>query len=154
MKISLSHIEKHNQQNKEAHQSSFQSLADQLEAQNINVEKLVKQVGAFQIAIPSWALGAGGTRFGRFPMGGEPGSLEDKISDVGILHALNGSSGAISLHIPWDIPDDTQAIMQLADEHNLAFDAVNSNTFQDQEDQEYSYKFGSLSHTHVDVRKH
>lgn len=153
MKISLSQIEKHNQQNKEAHQSSFRSLADQLEAQNINVEKLVKQVGAFQIAIPSWALGAGGTRFGRFPMGGEPGSLEDKISDVGILHALNGSSGAISLHIPWDIPDDAQAIRQLADEHNLAFDAVNSNTFQDQEDQEYSYKFGSLSHTHADVRK-
>lgn len=153
MKITPSHIEKHNRQNKDTHQSSFQSLADQLQKQGIDVDELVEQVGAFQVAIPSWALGAGGTRFGRFPMGGEPGSLEDKINDVGILHTLNGSSGAISLHIPWDIPDDAEAIKQLADEHNLAFDAVNSNTFQDQENQEYSYKFGSLSHTHADVRK-
>lgn len=153
MKITPSNIETHNRQDKDTHQASFQALADQLETQGIDVDGLVEQLGSFQVAIPSWALGAGGTRFGRFPMGGEPGSLEDKISDVGILHALNGSSGAISLHIPWDIPDDTEAIKQLADEHNLAFDAVNSNTFQDQEDQEYSYKFGSLSHTDKDVRQ-
>lgn len=153
MKITAAHIEKHNQLDKDIHQTTFQSLADQLEMQGIDVDVIVDQVAAFQVAIPSWALGAGGTRFGRFPMGGEPGNLEDKISDVGILHALNGSSGAISLHIPWDIPDDTGAIRELADEHNLAFDAVNSNTFQDQEDQEYSYKFGSLSHTDANVRK-
>ncbi len=34
----------------------------------------------------------------------------------------------------------------------LAFDAVNSNTFQDQPGQELSYKFGSLSHTDTAVR--
>lgn len=153
MKITPSHIEKHNRQNKDTHQASFQSLADQLHKQGFDADELVETVGSFQVAIPSWALGAGGTRFGRFQMGGEPGSLEEKISDVGILHALNGSSGAISLHIPWDIPEDAEAIKQLAVEHNLDFDAVNSNTFQDQGDQEYSYKFGSLSHTDKNVRK-
>ncbi|MEX2435506.1 MAG: TIM barrel protein, partial [Balneolaceae bacterium] len=60
---------------------------------------------------------------------------------------------AISLHIPWDIPEDTQAIKQLANEHDVKFDAVNSNTFQDQKNQKYSYKFGSLSHTDAAVRK-
>jgi L-rhamnose isomerase / sugar isomerase len=30
---------------------------------------------------------------------------------------------------------------------------VNSNTFQDQQNQKHSYKYGSLSHTHSDVRK-
>lgn len=153
MEITSSHIEEHNKLEKELHKGAFSRLAEQIDRRNLDIEKLVEQVGAFQVAIPSWALGAGGTRFGRFPIGGEPGSLEEKIEDVGLLHALNKSSGAISLHIPWDIPEDTDAIKQLAGEHNLKFDAVNSNTFQDQDNQEHSYKFGSLSHTDANVRK-
>jgi len=114
---------------------------------------LIQKLKDFQIAIPSWALGTGGTRFGRFSGGGEPGTLEEKISDVGLLHRLNKSSGAISLHIPWDIPTDANAIKKLAADHGLAFDAVNSNTFQDQANQALSYKFGSLQHTDKGVRQ-
>src|SRR5690606_39637324 len=114
---------------------------------------LLEKLQAFQIAVPSWALGTGGTRFGRFSGGGEPRSLEEKIADVGLLHALNQSAGAISLHIPWDIPQDVEAIRSLAASYGLAFDAVNSNTFQDQPDQLHSYKFGSLSHTDPAVRQ-
>ncbi len=117
-----------------------------------NVDDILKKLEVFQIAIPSWALGTGGTRFGRFSGGGEPRSLEEKIEDVGVLHALNKSSGAISLHIPWDIPKDAQAIKALAAQHGLAFDAVNSNTFQDQPCAPESYKFGSLQHVDKAVR--
>ncbi len=117
-----------------------------------NAEAIIQKLVEFQIAIPSWALGTGGTRFGRFPGGGEPRSLEEKIEDVGLLHALNGSSGAISLHIPWDIPTDANAIKALAAQHNLLFDAVNSNTFQDQADQALSYKFGSLQNVNKAIR--
>ena len=118
-----------------------------------NAEVIIKQLVDFQIAIPSWALGTGGTRFGRFPGGGEPRSLEEKIEDVGLIHALNQSSGAISLHIPWDIPTDANAIKTLAAQHDLKFDAVNSNTFQDQADQALSYKFGSLQNVNKAIRK-
>jgi L-rhamnose isomerase/sugar isomerase len=117
------------------------------------VEGTLQKLIDFQIAIPSWALGAGGTRFGRFSIGGEPRNLEEKIEDVGLLHALNQSSGAISLHIPWDIPKNTAAVKALAAQHGLRFDAVNSNTFQDQKDQQHSYKFGSLQHVNPAVRK-
>jgi L-rhamnose isomerase/sugar isomerase len=117
-----------------------------------NVEDVLTKLQAFQVAIPSWALGTGGTRFGRFSGGGEPRSLEEKIEDVGVIHALNQSSGAISLHIPWDIPQNHQAIKTLAAQHGLAFDAVNSNTFQDQADAPESYKFGSLQHVDKAVR--
>lgn len=106
----------------------------------------------FQIAIPSWALGTGGTRFGRFSGGGEPRNLEEKMEDIGLMHQLNQSSGAISLHIPWDIPEDAAKIMSLGNSLNLKFDAVNSNTFQDQAGQKYSYKFGSLQHVDKNVR--
>jgi len=114
---------------------------------------IIQQLIDFQIAIPSWALGTGGTRFGRFVGGGEPRSLEEKMEDVGLLHALNCSSGAISLHIPWDIPADPKAIKALAAQHGLQFDAVNSNTFQDQSNQQHSYKFGSLQNVNKAIRK-
>ena len=59
-----------------------------------DVEDIISKLMAFQVAIPSWALGTGGTRFGRFPGGGEPRNLEEKIEDIGLLHQLNQSSGA------------------------------------------------------------
>ena len=118
-----------------------------------NTESIIQKLIDFQIAIPSWALGTGGTRFGRFPGGGEPRSIEEKIEDVGLLHALNNASGAISLHIPWDIPTDYNAIKNLAGQHGLKFDAMNSNTFQDQSNQEQTYKFGSLQNVNKAVRK-
>lgn len=116
------------------------------------LEHVIQKLMAMQIAIPSWALGTGGTRFGRFAGGGEPRSLEEKLEDIGLLHALNGNSGAVSLHIPWDIPENYEAIRSLAAELNIKFDAVNSNTFQDQVGQPHSYKFGSLADYSKEVR--
>src|ERR1700731_490435 len=98
-------IDEHNQQHIKEHQREFNFAAAYLSNPNDVIKKLI----TFQIAIPSWALGTGGTRFGRFSMGGEPRSLEEKMEDIGLLHALNRSSGAISLHIPWDIPRNRSA---------------------------------------------
>lgn len=147
-------IANHNADGQTQHQRKLAPWTGELE----NAETVVQKLVDFQIAIPSWALGTGGTRFGRFPGGGEPRSLEEKIADVGLLHALNRASGAISLHIPWDIPTDANATKQLAASYGLAFDAVNSNTFQDQSDrdggpQSLSYKFGSLQHVDPAVRR-
>mgnify|MGYP001156665327 CR=1 FL=1 len=149
MHVEKNQIDAHNQQLLKQHKRQFEFAAENIPG----VEKLLEKLVAFQVAIPSWALGTGGTRFGRFPGGGEPRSLEEKIEDVGLLHALNKSSGAISLHIPWDIPSNPQAIRSLAAQHGLRFDAVNSNTFQDQPGQKRSYKFGSLQHTDKAVRQ-
>lgn len=131
------------------HKRKFDFVASGIQ----NVEEVLQKLIDFQVAIPSWALGTGGTRFGRFAGAGEPGSLEQKLEDVGLLHALNQSSGAISLHIPWDIPENYAAIKAQAAQLGLKFDAVNSNTFQDQKDQALSYKFGSLQHVNKAVRK-
>lgn len=142
-------IDDHNHSREKEHKKDFEFLSQKIPDANSIVEKL----RAFQVAIPSWALGTGGTRFGRFSGGGEPRSLEEKMEDAGLIHQLNKSSGAISLHIPWDIPSDAKAIKTLAAQLNLKFDAVNSNTFQDQPDQQFSYKFGSLQHVDKRIRK-
>jgi len=149
MQIEKIKIEEHNHSLQKDHQRRFDFIAADVN----NVEAIIEKLIAFQVAIPSWALGTGGTRFGRFPGGGEPRNLEEKIEDIGLLHALNQSSGAISLHIPWDIPENATHIKALAAQHGLKFDAMNSNTFQDQSGQQLSYKYGSLQNVNKAIRQ-
>jgi len=149
MQIEKHKIEAHNESLLTAHKRRFEnSTADIKELNNV-----MRQLIDFQVAIPSWALGTGGTRFGRFSGGGEPRNLEEKMEDIGLLHSLNQSSGAISLHIPWDVPRNVASIKALAAQFGLRFDAMNSNTFQDQPGQQHSYKFGSLQHVNKAVRQ-
>lgn len=152
MFITSPNIEKINASHLANHQQEYQHLAEKLNKRGLNAQSLVDDLKKMQVAIPSWALGAGGTRFGRFSFGGEPANLYQKIADVGVVHALSQSADAISLHIPWDIPDDAESIRQFAAEQHIHFDAVNSNTFQDQPEQKHSYKFGSLCHSNQAVR--
>jgi len=149
MQIEKYKIDEYNQSLLKEHKRKFDFIIDEIK----DVENILQKLIEFQIAIPSWALGTGGTRFARFPGGGEPRSLEEKIEDIGLLHALNASSGAISLHIPWDVPENVSHIKALAAQNGLRFDAMNSNTFQDQPDQKLSYKFGSMQHVDKAVRK-
>lgn len=139
-------VARHNQQ-QQNHASFFESAAAMLAAKNIDADSIIQQIQALQVAIPSWALGTGGTRFGRFAGGGEPRNLEEKIEDAGLIKCLSGATNSISLHIPWDIPKDVAAVQQQLQQYGLEIDSVNSNTFQDQPGQTYSYKFGSLCHT-------
>ncbi|RIA08563.1 L-rhamnose isomerase/sugar isomerase [Flavobacteriaceae bacterium MAR_2010_72] len=149
MLIDSNKIALHNEDLIKSHTNKLVFTASEIGETESIIQKLID----FQIAIPSWALGTGGTRFGRFPGGGEPRSLEQKIEDVGILHALTQTAGAVSLHIPWDVPEDYNAIKQLASSLDIKFDAVNSNTFQDQKNAKESYKYGSLSNTSEAVRQ-
>src|SRR3954451_5156052 len=128
MHIEKYKIQEHNQSLLKEQKRKFDFLAADIKDAESILQKLIE----FQVAIPSWALGTGGTRFGRFPGGGEPRNLEEKIEDIGLIHQLNQSSGAISLHIPWDIPSNPAHIKAMAAQHGLRFDAMNSNTFQDQ----------------------
>lgn len=149
MKIQQATIAQHNDALLSKHQSKLGYITATVE----NAETIIQKLVEFQVAIPSWALGAGGTRFGRFSIGGEPRNLEEKIEDIGLLHSLNKSSGAVSLHIPWDIPSNPENIKALAAQHGIVFDAMNSNTFQDQANQEHTYKFGSLQNVSKATRK-
>lgn len=149
MQINQDKIDGYNSQALRKHERALAFLQEEIP----HAADIIAQLGEFQIAIPSWALGTGGTRFGRFPAGGEPRNLEEKIEDIGLLHRLNRASGAISLHIPWDIPEDPAHIRAVAAAHGLKFDAMNSNTFQDQPGQAHSYKFGSLQNVNRDIRQ-
>lgn len=153
MRINAKQIEQQNEPKIAAHSKRYKALTSQLKDEGVDVKKVVKYLKDYQVAIPSWALSTGGTRFGRFPGQGEPITFEQKMEDIGLLHSLNRSSGAVSMHIPWDTPKDVNKVIGLANEFGIKFDAMNSNTFQDQPGQKLSYKFGSLCHTDAGVRK-
>ncbi len=146
-------IGSHNRNRVEAHQQDLDHLGELVARRGQNIEAVVSSVTSFECAIPSWALGTGGTRFGRFPGAGEPRNVFEKMEDIAVIHQLTGSASTVSLHIPWDEPDDPAELRDHASALNLGFDAVNSNTFQDQADQPVSFKFGSLCHTDADVRR-
>ncbi|MFK7843790.1 MAG: sugar isomerase [Rhodothermales bacterium] len=136
-----------------SHRSAFTFITEQLAARDVDAETVLAQLAKFEVAVPSWALGTGGTRFGRFQGEGEPRNLFEKIEDISVIQQLTRSTPRVSLHVPWDEPDDVQGLLDFALEMDLGFDAVNSNSFQDQANQAFSYKFGSLSHTDVSVRR-
>ena len=131
----------------------FDHLAKKLQRHNVDIEALVAKAQAFRVAVPSWGVGTGGTRFARFPGVGEPRNIFEKLEDCGTIFKLVRSTAAVSLHIPWDRPDSVSELREFAAQRGLHFDAMNSNTFQDQPGQELSYKFGSLTHPDPAVRR-
>jgi L-rhamnose isomerase/sugar isomerase len=132
--------------------TDYAALGERLSRDGVDIDALTKKVSAFGVAVPSWGVGTGGTRFARFPGAGEPRDIFDKLDDCGVIHQLTGATPSVSLHIPWDIAD-ADALRAKAEANNLRFDAMNSNTFQDQPGQQHSYKFGSLSHTDTATRQ-
>lgn len=129
----------------------YESLGAQLSRRGVDISTIKARVAAFGVAIPSWGVGTGGTRFARFPGAGEPRDIFDKLDDCGIIHQLTCATPSVSLHIPWDDAPSSD-LLSKGEEVGLTFDAMNSNTFQDQPDQTLSYKFGSLSHTDAATR--
>jgi L-rhamnose isomerase/sugar isomerase len=139
----------------ERHRDALAAAVSLLELQGVDAERVIEQVARFSVAAPSWALGTGGTRFARFPGAGEPRTIEEKLDDVAALNALTGANRTVSLHVPWDEPDDPVALRQYAESLGVGFDAMNSNTFQDNPsttDGGVTFKFGSMAAAAESVR--
>jgi L-rhamnose isomerase/sugar isomerase len=150
--ISSAVVEKHNAARKADLERDYASLGERLERRSIAIDQILAKVSAFHVAIPSWGVGTGGTRFARFPGPGEPRDVFDKIEDCAVIQQLTQATPTVSLHIPWDRADANR-LKQAASRFGLGFDAMNSNTFSDAKDQKLSYKFGSLSHADAGTRR-
>jgi L-rhamnose isomerase/sugar isomerase len=134
-------------------EEDYAHLGRQLARRGIEIERLVERAAAFRVAVPSWGVGTGGTRFARFAGPGEPRSVFEKLDDCEAILQLVRVTPGISLHIPWDEPDSPGELKSYAAARGLHVDSMNSNTFQDQPGQKLSYKFGSLTHTDPAVRR-
>jgi L-rhamnose isomerase/sugar isomerase len=146
-------LAEHNRSREDGLQEDYEHLAGQLRRRGVEIEALTARAGAFRVAVPSWGVGTGGTRFARFPGPGEPRDVYEKLEDCEAVLKVVRVTPGISLHIPWDRPEKAGELREFARERGLFFDSMNSNTFQDQPGQARSYKFGSLTHTDPAVRR-
>ncbi|KQZ82872.1 sugar isomerase [Mesorhizobium sp. Root157] len=145
-------VEKDNAAREADLRCDYETLGERLDRRGIAIDAICDKVAAFHVAIPSWGVGTGGTRFARFPGPGEPRDIFDKIEDCAVIQQLTQATPSVSLHIPWD-KADPKRLKQAASRFGLGFDAMNSNTFSDAVDQKRSYKFGSLSHADAGTRR-
>jgi L-rhamnose isomerase/sugar isomerase len=143
--IDSGRVAEHNAKLRANLDEDYAALGGMLARRGQDIEKLTAQAQKFAVALPSWGAGTGGTRFARFPGKGEPRNVVEKLEDCAVIHQLTCATPGVSLHFPWDKTSDPSALRQQAESHGLYFDAVNSNTFQDQVGQEHSYKFGSMT---------
>jgi L-rhamnose isomerase/sugar isomerase len=146
-------IHAQNAKEREALHEDYEALRTTLARRGFDIESVTQAVAKFAVALPSWGVGTGGTRFARFPGPGEPRNVFEKLEDCAVIHALSGATPTVSLHLPWDQTEDLAGLKARASELKLGFDAVNSNTFQDQPKQALSYKYGSLTHADKAVRE-
>lgn len=151
--ISDSHVAEENARRLPALEEDYEHLGRLLARRDVDIERLTELAQAFRVAVPSWGVGTGGTRFARFPGAGEPRDIFEKLEDCAAMLKLVRVTPGISLHIPWDQPENPAELKSFAQARGLFFDSMNSNTFQDQPDQRHSYKFGSLTHTEAAVRR-
>ena len=86
-------------------------------------------------------------------MAGEPTNIFEKLEDCAVVQQLCRITPRVSPHFPWDAMSDYAALRDFAATLDLAFDAVNSNTFQDRRGQTHSYRNGSLTATDRAVRE-
>ena len=143
--ISADLIASQNAAAKAAHEDEYGALGRKLARRGVDIEAVTQRAMAWSVAIPTWGVGTGGTRFARFPGKGEPRNIHDKLADCGVIQQLTRGTRTVSPHIPWDKVSDYNALRQEAAQYGLGFDAVNSNTFQDQDGQAETYKWGSLA---------
>jgi L-rhamnose isomerase/sugar isomerase len=133
-------------------QDEYDSLGRALARRGIAIDGIKRRVARLELALPTWGVGVGGTRFARFPIPGEPASIEEKLEDCAVVQQLCRITPRVSPHFPWDRTADPRALRERAAALGLGFDAVNSNTFQDLPGQAWSYRHGSLTHTDAAVR--
>ena len=150
-RIGAEHVARDNEKREDAQAQDYAALGAALDRRGMDIEAVTAKVQAFSVAVPSWGVGTGGTRFARFPGRGEPRGIFDKLDDCAVIHELTRATPTVSLHIPWDLAPAEDLIAK-AESLGLGFDAMNSNTFSDAPDQAQSYKFGSLSHTDAATR--
>jgi L-rhamnose isomerase / sugar isomerase len=145
--LSSDQIQELNAPQMEALQDDYASLGRKLSRTGVNIDSIKSKVATFSVAVPSWGSGRGGTRFAKFPIAGEPTNIHEKLEDCAVVNQLSTMTPRVSPHFPWDKVSDYAALKEEAASLGLGFDAVNSNTFQDQPGQTHSYNTGSLAST-------
>src|SRR5260221_6625376 len=96
--ISADFVASTNREAEAAHAEDYEALKRQLARRGIDIEAMTKRAMDYAVAVPTWGVGTGGTRFARFPGPGEPRNIFDKLEDCGLINQLSRSTPTVSPH--------------------------------------------------------
>jgi len=116
-----------------------------------SAEKVFQALDDFRIELPTWGFADTGTRFGKYLQPAAATTIEEKLSDAALVHAITGAAPTVAVHVLWDFPrgaQDAERVGAAAERHKIRIGAINPNLFQDQE-----YKFGSFGNPSETIRK-
>jgi len=99
-KIQSEQIAERNKQDYPELERDYQFLGEKLEARHLSIDDITEKASQFQVAIPSWGVGTGGTRFARFAQPGEPRNIFEKLDDCFTINQLVHCAGKVSPHFP------------------------------------------------------
>ena len=113
-------------------------------------------IAAFNVEVPSWGFGRGGTRFGTYRTGAEPATPVERIAAAGRFHKLTGHGETVALHFPWDgtTDADIDAVAAALARAGVKAGAINTNWFsmRDTGPMDARIRFGALTNPAADVR--
>jgi L-rhamnose isomerase/sugar isomerase len=132
------------------HRARYEVLAEDLEAQGIDVDAVKEALKNQHIETPSWGYANSGTRFKAFAWPGAATTTRQKLDDAAMVHQMTGVAPSVAIHIPWDRPEDEDYVgmCQYAEERGVHIGAVNPNVFQDDE-----YRLGSLGNPQAAIHE-
>lgn len=114
-------------------------------------DEIFEALEGFRIELPSWGFANTGTRFGKFLQPAAATTVEEKISDAGLIHSLTGICPTVALHVQWDFPQGVRsaaAVEAATRAHGVRSGSINPNLFQDQ-----IYKHGSFGNPDPSIRE-
>src|SRR5882724_5195248 len=99
--VSSGFIAEHNARRIAALQDEYDSLGRALHRRGVPIDTIKKRVATLELALPTWGVGVGGTRFARFPIPGEPNDIDEKLEDCAVVQQLSRVTPRVSPHFPW-----------------------------------------------------
>src|SRR5262249_60554036 len=99
------------EQNKKARawlDEDYEHLGKQLRRRGVEIEDLTERAQSFEVAVPSWGVGTGGTRVARFPGPGEPRGIYEKLEDCAGINRRVTATAHRSPHLPLRKPEAPQ----------------------------------------------
>jgi L-rhamnose isomerase / sugar isomerase len=122
-----------------------------------DTKAIEEKLNNFRVEVPSWGFCRGGTRFGTYSDGSEAVSIEEKLSDVALVHKLTGATPSVALHFPWDGASKKEyaLIATTLKKSGIAAGAINSNLFgmRSRGPLDYRIRLGSITSPYGDVRR-
>src|ERR1700733_9975553 len=112
--ISRELIERANAARLDALTDDYTSLGRSLDRRGVSIDTVKAALKRFAVAIPSWGVGVGGTRFAKFPIPGEPTNIFEKLEDCAVVQALGRNTPTVSTHFPWDRVDNVKGLKERA----------------------------------------